>query len=393
MSIRHLSNLEPVLKPIDEARGLANDHYVSKEVYEEEKQALLFNNWAGLDFAKNVPNGGDAKPLDFMGMPLLIVRDRDGSIGVFQNSCRHRGMILVDKPTKIRGVISCPYHGWCYSTKGELRSTPHVGGLGVAAHQSIKNEELGLWSVRSYVWKDIIFVNISGNAPEFEDYAGPLIEAWKDFEQPMFHGGENSSFTLDIKSNWKLAVENYSESYHLPWIHPALNTYSKIDDHYNIVEDSVFCGQGTMVYQQYQSENEAKFPDFKNLASKWDKSAEYITLFPNVMLGVHRDHFFAIILEPLGVELTREHVELYYAKDAESIPQHHDMTETNSERWKIVFGEDVPVVEGMQRTRHGQLFDGGRFSPVLDNATHCFHRWVAQSLSKTRASKDNHVQA
>ena len=146
--------------------------------------------------------------------------------------------------------------------------------------------------MRSYVWKDIIFVNISGNAPEFEDYTGPLIEAWKDFEQPMFHGGENSSFTLDIKSNWKLAVENYSESYHLPWVHPALNTYSKIDDHYNIVEDNVFCGQGTMVYQQYQSENETKFPDFKNLASKWDKSAEYITLFPNVMLGVHRDHFF-----------------------------------------------------------------------------------------------------
>ncbi len=391
MSNRPLGNLEPVLKPIEEANGLPNDHYISKEVYEEEKQALIFNNWAGVDFAKNVPDEGDAKPIDFMGMPLLIVRDKDGSIGVFQNSCRHRGMILVDKPGKIHGLISCPYHGWCYSTKGELRATPHIGGLGIGTHESLRKDELGLFSVRSYVWKDIIFVNVSGNAPEFEDYAGSLIEAWKDFEQPLYHGGETSSFSLDVKTNWKLAVENYSESYHLPLIHPALNAYSKIDDHYNIVEDGVFCGQGTTVYRQYQSKNGMNFPDFKGLASKWNESAEYITLFPNVMLGVHRDHFFVIILEPLGVDLTREHVELYYAKDAQSIPQYHDMTEANSERWKIVFGEDVSVVEGMQRSRHGPLFDGGRFSPVLDNATHCFHRWVAQSLNKTRAEDNNHA--
>ena len=391
MSALSLTNIDSVLKPIEEAKGLPNDHYISKAVYEEEKQALLFHNWAGVDFGKNVPNTGDARPIDFMGMPLLIVRDRDGSIGVFQNSCRHRGMILVDKPTKIRGVISCPYHGWCYSTKGELRATPHVGGPGVATHKAIKKEELGLCNVRSYVWKDIIFVNISGDAPEFEDYAGTLIKAWKDFDQPMYHGGENSSFSLEAKTNWKLAVENYSESYHLPWIHPALNTYSKIDDHYNIIKDNVFCGQGTTVYQQYQSETGAKFPDFENLANKWDESAEYVTLFPNVMLGVHRDHFFAIILEPLGVDLTREHVELYYAKDAESIPQHHDMIEANSERWKIVFGEDIPVVEGMQKSRCGQLFDGGRFSPVLDNATHSFHVWVANSLNKKRATEENHV--
>lgn len=391
MSTLSLTNIDSVLKPIEEAKGLPNDHYISKAVYEEEKQALLFNNWAGVDFGKNVPNSGDARPIDFMGMPLLIVRDRDGSIGVFQNSCRHRGMILVDKPTNIRGVISCPYHGWCYSTKGELRSTPHVGGPGVATHKAIKKEELGLCDVRSYVWKDIIFVNISGDAPEFEDYASTLIKAWKDFDQPMYHGGEHSSFSLDLKTNWKLAVENYSESYHLPWIHPALNTYSKIDDHYNIIKDNVFCGQGTTVYQQYQSETGEKFPDFENLANKWDESAEYVTLFPNVMLGVHRDHFFAIILEPLDVDLTREHVELYYAKDAESIPQHHDMTEANSERWKTVFSEDISVVEGMQKSRHGQLFDGGRFSPVLDNATHSFHVWVANSLNKKRATEDNHV--
>ncbi len=140
-----LTNIDDVLKPIEEARGLPNAHYISAEVYEEEKQELIFNKWAGLDVGSSIPNTGDAKPLDFFGMPLLIIRDRDGSIGVFQNSCRHRGMILVSEPTKVRGVISCPYHGWCYGTKGDLRATPHVGGVGENTHESIKNEELGLF--------------------------------------------------------------------------------------------------------------------------------------------------------------------------------------------------------------------------------------------------------
>ncbi len=386
-----LTDIQSTLKPIEDAKGLPNEHYISQEIFEEEKQAVLFENWTAVEFAKNIPEAGDAKPIDFMGMPLLIVRDKDGSVGVFQNSCRHRGMILVDKPTKVKGLIRCPYHSWCYTTKGDLHSTPHIGGFGVPTHDAVKNEELGLFNVRSYVWKDIIFVNISGDAPEFIDYASELINRWQEYEQPLYHGGDSSSYSIDVKTNWKLAVENYSESYHLPWVHPELNKYSKIDDHYNILSTGVakasgFGGQGTNVYQQYQSEDGVKFPDFDNLSNKWDEAAEYITLFPNVMLGVHRDHFFAIILEPLDVGNTREHVEIYYSKDFSERAEYQDMLDENAERWRVVFNEDIFVVEGMQKSRHGHLFDGGKFSPVLDNATHCFHQWVAKSLEKTRTS-------
>ncbi|MFT5426411.1 MAG: choline monooxygenase [Gammaproteobacteria bacterium] len=379
-----IANIEIVLNPIESSKGLPNSHYISNEVYGEEKQAIMFNNWAGVEFGKNVPEPGDVKPIDFMGIPLLIIRDQDGSIGVFQNTCRHRGMRLVNQPTRIRGVISCPYHAWCYSIKGELRGTPHVGGPGKMTHDAINKDQLGLFRFRSYVWKDIIFVNISDTAPEFEDYAAKLIERWQEFEQPVFHGGEHASITIDVNSNWKLAVENYSESYHLPWIHPGLNSYSRIEDHYNIVETE-FGGQGTNVYQQYINQNGIKFPDFKNLSEKWNKSAEYITIFPNVMLGIHRDHFYAILLEPLDVENTRERVEIYYAEDLSEKEEYQSAIKSNTERWKLVFEEDIFVVEGMQKSRHGPLFDGGVFSPVLDNATHGFHQWVAKLVQDNRS--------
>ena len=123
-------HLDNVLTSVNKARGLPNEHYISQEVFQQEKQQVLFDNWSGIGFGKDVPEPGDAKPVNFLGMPLLIVRDKDGSIGVFQNICRHRGMILVEEPKKITGAIRCPYHSWCYMLNGELKSTPHVGRPG-----------------------------------------------------------------------------------------------------------------------------------------------------------------------------------------------------------------------------------------------------------------------
>jgi len=162
-----LSDLTPVMTSVDRAKGLPNEHYISKDVFDEEKRSVLFKNWAGIGFGKDIPEPGDAKPIDFLGMPLLMVRNREGAIGVFQNTCRHRGMILIEKATRIRATIRCPYHSWCYDLNGALRATPHVGGPGRNSHECIDRDALGLFRIRTYVWQDVIFVNISGDAPEF----------------------------------------------------------------------------------------------------------------------------------------------------------------------------------------------------------------------------------
>ena len=342
------------------------------------KKRFLKTTGLCIGFGKDVPNPGDARPVTFLGIPLLTVRDRDGQVRVFQNVCRHRGMKLIDEPTRFKGVIRCPYHSWCYELDGGLRSTPHVGGVGNNTHADIKRENLGLFEVRSKVWMDIIFVNISGDAPEFEDYAKSLLERWSEFDgKPVFHGGPKSSLTYEVNCNWKLAVENYCESYHLPWVHPGLNSYSKLEDHYNILETNTFAGQGTTVYNPQLDESGCRFEDFEGLSGKWAKAAEYIGLFPNVLLGVHRDHFFAIHLEPVNEAKTREYIELYYTNENMLSDDMAPLRDAHAAAWDEVFAEDVFVVEGMQQGRHAPAFDGGKFSPVMDAATHCFHHWVA----------------
>ena len=374
------TDLQAVRRPIEHANGLSNSHYTDESTYLEERDSLVFRNWAGLGVAADVPNNGDAKPVTFMGLPLMLLRDKSGVVRVFQNICRHRGMILVDSPRNIEGAIRCPYHSWCYSTEGKLVSTPHVGGPGHNTSDGIDRTTLGLIEVRSHIWLGVVWINVSGTAPAFEDANAEMLDRWAEFDKPSYHGGSDSSFTLTVNCNWKLAVENYCESYHLPWVHPGLNSYSRLEDHYNIEEPGHFSGQGTYVYRQLKGDNDAVFPDFDGLSDKWDKGAEYISAYPNVLLGVHRDHTYAIILIPEGPGKTTEHVHLFYADPNTD----EDLRKRNAAQWKLVFEEDIFVVEGMQHGRNALGFDGGRFSPAMDAPTHMFHDWVASGLLASR---------
>jgi len=381
MTIHDKVMLDAVTGPIETARGLPNRYYTDPEMFAEERRAVFAATWAGLGFAKDVPEPGDARPVSFCGSELIVVRGKDNEVRVFLNACRHRGMILLEEPRKIEGALRCPYHSWCYDLEGRLKATPHVGGPGQNTHPDLKRVELGLIEVRSRVWRDVIFVNMDGKAPAFEHHAATLLDRWAELEQPIYHGGADSSFKLEVETNWKLAVENYCESYHLPWIHPGLNSYSRLEDHYDIVEQRAFSGQGTLVYNPGLGDDGRAFVDFEGLSDKWDKGAEYVSFFPNVLFGVHRDHSFAILLEPVGPQETVEHIELYYASPEMTDEGYADLRIRNAALWKEIFVEDISVVEGMQKGRRGDLFDGGKFSPAMDVPTHCFHDWVASRFA------------
>ena len=374
--------LEGVMRPVAQANGLPNAHYTDAATFEREREALIFADWAGLGFASDVPKIADARAIDFMGQPLLLVRDRADRVRVFQNACRHRGMILVPETgetVRLRGMIRCPYHSWVYDLDGALKATPHVGGPGMNVHEAIDRSTLGLVEIRSQVWHDVVFVNVSGDAAPFEERHAGLLDRWRDFEKPSHPGTAESRFDLEVACNWKLAVENYCESYHLPWVHPGLNSYSRLEDHYEIVAKD-HSGQGTTVYAPDLS-RQAAFEDVPDLPPVWDRQAEYVALYPNVLAGVHRDHRFAIVLLPRGPGRTLERVAISYATPQEEGDARGELRERNAAMWREVFEEDIFVVEGMQRGRDGRAFDGGRFSPAMDAPTHAFHRWVAGRLS------------
>lgn len=374
--------LAAVRQPVGRAKGLPNALYNTPEALALERDRVFYSGWASIGMGCDVPEIGDATPIDYLGAPLLMVRDKSGAVRVFENVCRHRGMILVEEKRNFGGVIRCPYHSWCYSLDGKLRATPHVGGPGVNRHESVNPETTGLTEVRSAVFMDTVFVNLDGKAPGFDDWIGPLRAQMKDFEgKPIYHAASHSGFSFDIAANWKLVLENNCESYHLPWVHPGLNSYSRLEDHYHLPEPGGFSGQGTMVYNPDFGDL-GRFPDFADMPEKWDRSAEYPSFYPNTLFGFHRDHFWVGHLDPKAHDRTIERVEIYYAsEEAATSDKYEGLRETNARMWKSVLSEDLFVTQGMQKGRGAPGFDGGVFSSVMDSPTHAFHAWVAARLA------------
>ena len=206
------------------------------------------------------------------------------------------------------------------------------------------------------------------------------IARYADFDKPLYKCGDEGTFTMEVQANWKLAIENGAESYHLPWVHPGLNSYSRLEDHYHIETPGPFCGQGTTVYNPSLDESGRKLPSFQGLGEKWGMAAEYPMFFPNIMLGFQQDHFWGFIVEPVAHDRSREHVQIFYTDPSVAGDDYTAMRTKNAEMWAEVFAEDIFVVEGMQKGRAASMFDGGKFSPVMDNPTHDFHAWVARQM-------------
>ena len=372
------------------ANGLPNEAYVSREWARLERERVLGATWTCVGFAGDVPPG-HAAPLDLLDLPLMLVRDRDGVPRVFHNVCRHRGHRLVDGPCNLGGRIRCPYHAWTYGLDGRLRGTPHIGGPGVHEAEGFDRSTRGLVEVRTATWLGLVFVNLSGDAPPLEEHLAGLRRRWAPY---LGDGGlevftpaadDSGSLELALGGNWKLAVENFCESYHLPWVHPGLTSYSRLEDHYEILEDGLGAGQGTLAFS-FTERAGIELPRCAAWPEDKRGIAEYFALYPNVLLGIHVDHFYAIVLVPDGPERTVERLQIYYLGDAAEGDAYREARATMLEGWRQVFVEDVGVVEGMQRGRHSPAFDGGAFSPVMDRPTHHFHRWVAQRMAVSAAA-------
>ena len=99
------------------------------------------------------------------------------------------------------------------------------------------------------------------------------------------------------------------------------------------------------------------------------------------MLGIHKDHYYAYWLEPISYNFTKEHMEIYYVgEEAALSDKYTSLREQNYNQWHSIQSEDIMIIEGLQAGRSSPVYNGGNFSPVLDNPTLHFNKWVATSL-------------
>lgn len=383
------ASFDAVFLPVEQASGLPNACYTDSALFDFERDQVMARNWVALAFADNLPDNS-VKPLDFMGIPILLTRSKQGRIRVFHNVCSHRGMRLVSESRQINGLITCPYHAWTYSIEGNLVATPNIGGAGIDSLPNFDCKNKGLQEIRAHVWMGVIFINLDQQALAFETAMQPVLQRTLELIGEsgigLLRRSPEDRIDMDVECNWKLVVENFLEAYHLPVIHPALNRYSPLKDHHCKIYGNNMSGQWTTTFNPYP-DDENPLPLFPEWKPDLLMIGDYPVVYPNLLMGLQANHVFLGILNPLGVDRTREEFAIFYCHD-QSQDQACEKTRIhNRTTWSKVFQEDVEPCERMQAGRQSPGYKGGAFSPALDVCAHHFHQWIADHYCSAHAKK------
>ena len=211
----------------DRTRGIfrvRRSTMTSSEVFRMERERIFNRCWIYLGHESEVESQGDYRRRTVAGRPLFFVRDHDGQVRVFFNSCPHRGALICRADSGNAKALQCFYHGWTFNTRGELTGLPGEDAYGPCFNRS----ELSLKEppkVGSY--RGFYFVSFDADADELTTYLGGAME-YLDLIVDQADAGMrviSGSNRYEIKANWKLLAENSLDQYHLKTTHRTYVAY------------------------------------------------------------------------------------------------------------------------------------------------------------------------
>ncbi|WP_231568634.1 aromatic ring-hydroxylating oxygenase subunit alpha [Rhodococcus sp. MEB064] len=208
---------------VDPEGGYNNPRiYTDPDLYELELDRVFGRSWLFLAHDSQLPKKGSFVQTYMGEDPVLVVRQKDGSVKAFLNQCRHRGMRICRADEGVSKTFTCSYHGWAYDLEGNLVNVPTEDR---AYHNEIDKKNWGALKVpRITNYKGFYFGTWSEETPEFDEYLGDMayyfdsvVDRWDNGLE--FIGG-TSKWVIDC--NWKFASEQFaSDFYHAPVAHAS----------------------------------------------------------------------------------------------------------------------------------------------------------------------------
>ena len=356
--------------------------YNDQHFFELEQQKIFNSNWIIACHVNEIPNPGDFVTLNFMRHRALVTRLDDGSIKAVHNTCRHRAHQVVAAPAgNCKRVHICPYHGWTYNQDGTVRGIP--GGT----DQQFKQAGCGLPKIESEVFVGFVWIRFGSEGPSVAERLAPHAKLLQAFQiDKMIPNNDTMVEQHDV--DWKNMMDNYLEGYHVAMGHPALN--GMMESAYDVTADSA----GGTSFATHRLKDEpaggpdqreylSVLPDFPHLPDDHARRWSYLSLFPNVNIGLQPDSIDFFVVYPLGPGRAEFRSASFSAPDPR--PEVQQAREVAGRIWSVVQEEDNQLTYSVQRGLEGGSYQYGYLAPA-EPAVRAFRDWIQARLPIAKQS-------
>ena len=338
------------------SKTLPQRYFTSAEIFAEERARIFSHHWLLVGHESQVAQPGDYFVQDVADESVIIARDREGVVRAHYNVCRHRGTRLCEEERGHAAAIQCPYHAWTYSLDGRLVGSPHMDEV-----RGFKREEYSLLPVKLGVWEGFIFVNLDVGATSLKEWFAPLQGKFSEWNLAALKSARRVEY--DVKANWKLMFENYSECYHCPGVHPMLSKVSPYDSAENDLTEGPFLG-GFMRINKGKSLTMSGDACALRIDHEHEHDCEeqvfYYSIFPNMLLSMHPEYVMVHQLWPQTPERTQILCDWFFHPNAFARPDFNP--EDAIEFWDITNKQDWHVCELSQQGIASRAYKPGPYS-------------------------------
>jgi Rieske 2Fe-2S family protein len=350
--------------------GLPAAWYYDPAQYARELESLWYARWIVVAREEELPSPGDWRVASIGSQRIVLVRKEGGSVGAFHNTCRHRGSVLCteERGRFERKRIVCPYHAWTYDLSGQLIATPRR-----METPDFDMTAFSLFGVAVRTWGGFVFVRLKGDA-QFEPPQG-----FANYGLDGLRIGKR--IVSDVKANWKLLCENFSECFHCPPVHPEL---CRVVTAYR--EAGAWGLRGKETVAEYRAgaatltmDGSARFPPFRGLSEE-ERKTIYVPamLPPGLFLNVQPDYVNAHMMFPTGPESVR--IVYDWLFEPERLPLPAEDLSHYVTLWDITNRQDARNCEWQQQGLHALPFRHGHYVPQEFDC-HRFAQWVREAMA------------
>ena len=343
------------------SRTLPRASFVSPEVFADEQERIFGRMWNCAGRASALPNAGDYMVRTIAGESIIIVRTRGGELRAYFNVCRHRGTRLCEAASgQLSETIQCPYHAWTYTVDdGQLIGAPHMNEV-----EDFDKKLYGLHRARIAEWEGFIFINVGDEPQAFDEAFAPMIGRLARYGLPGLEVGHHVRY--EVKANWKLVFQNYSECLHCPMIHPELAVVLPYQSGANDLTEGPFLGGYMEIREPHESATMSgracgRIVSPALLADEHRQRAFYYTLMPNMLLSLHPDYVNYYVLHPVSADRTI--VESEWMFHPETLQDRTSNIQDAIEFWDVTNRQDWHIVEESQIGVSSRRYTPGPYSP------------------------------